>query len=388
MNIKVDNNTLIIYLEGKIESCNAKNVEEEIDNIISNNKFENLILDAEKLIYISSVGLRIILRLKKQYNSLTVQNVSTDVYEIFDMTGFTQMIDIKKAFRKMSVDGCQIIGKGAKGTVYRYSPDTVIKVFNSLNSIESIENEIKLARKAFVLGIPTAIPFDIVDVDGLLGSVFELLDAKSYSQLLAENPDSFDKYANEFAQLLKLIHGTDVSNENMEDVKDTIYKWLEVSKKYLEEDIYNELEAKLKEVPDTTNMLHCDFHTNNVMMQNGETLLIDMDSLCHGHPIFELANVYITYVGFGLIAHSFIENFIGISYEKTTEFWNKTLHFYFSDKNDDEINEIEKKIKVFAYLRLIRHIERREKSEEGKKVIAYCANEVKSLLKECDNLYF
>ncbi len=388
MNSVLEKNILTIFLEGKIESSNAKSIEEEIDAIIQNSQFESLIFNAENLFYISSAGLRIILKFKKLYQNLKIINASTDVYEIFDMTGFTQMIDIKKAYRQMSVDGCEIIGKGAKGTVYRYSDDTVIKVFHNLDSIESIENEIKLARKAFVLGIPTAIPFDIVKVDGLFGSVFELLNAKSYSELLIEEPENFDKYVKKFAELLKNIHDTDVSGENMDSVKTTIDRWLNNVKKYCSDDLFYKISKKIDDIPDTYNMLHCDFHTNNVMMQNGETLLIDMDSMCHGHPIFELANVYITYVGFGLISHSYIENFIGLSYEKTTELWDKFLHYYFADKNESEINQIEKKVILISYLRLINHIVKRYDSDEGLKIIEKCVDEIKNNIDSFDNLYF
>ena len=47
-------------------------------------------------------------------------------------------------------------------------------------------------------------------------------------------------------------------------------------------------------------MLHGDYHIKNVMMQDGEVLLIDMDTLCQGHPVFELASMYNAYVGFSL----------------------------------------------------------------------------------------
>ena len=80
--------------------------------------------------------------------------------------GFTDIIDIQKAYRKFSVDGCKIIGQGAKGIVYRYDADTIIKVYKKPDAIEEVEREKKLAKRAFVLGVPTAISYDIIKVDG------------------------------------------------------------------------------------------------------------------------------------------------------------------------------------------------------------------------------
>ena len=74
--IKTDD-TLKIVLDGRIDSTNAADVEKQIDEIVNDNSFENLVLDAEKLAYISSAGLRIILRLKKANASLKIVNVSS-----------------------------------------------------------------------------------------------------------------------------------------------------------------------------------------------------------------------------------------------------------------------------------------------------------------------
>ena len=106
MNNKFENGILTIFLEGNIDSNNAEQVGNEIDEVRNGNPDGSLVLDLESLKYISSAGLRQVLRLKKKEKDLKLINVSSDVYEIFDMTGFTEMMDIEKGFRKMSVDGC------------------------------------------------------------------------------------------------------------------------------------------------------------------------------------------------------------------------------------------------------------------------------------------
>ena len=56
---------------------------------------KEVIFDVNELEYISSAGLRQILQLKKQEKDFSIINASTDVYDIFDMTGFTEMMNIK-----------------------------------------------------------------------------------------------------------------------------------------------------------------------------------------------------------------------------------------------------------------------------------------------------
>ena len=85
---KSENGKITVFLSGKIDSTNAEAVGAEIDGILSENAHEEVALDVEKLEYISSAGLRVVLRLRKAEPTLTVVNASSEVYEIFEMTGY------------------------------------------------------------------------------------------------------------------------------------------------------------------------------------------------------------------------------------------------------------------------------------------------------------
>ena len=296
--------TLVLYLSGHIDSANAPAVEGEISSIMNNTPHKGLELDCRDLKYLSSAGLRIILRLRKENENTVVSNVSPEVYEIFDMTGFTEMMDIRKAYRVVSVDGCEVIGQGANGKVYRIDPDTIVKVYLNPDSLPEIQRERELARAAFVLGIPTAIPYDVVSIEGGgYGSVFELLNAKSLAKLLASGEKSVDEVAKMSADLLKTLHSTVIKEGSMPDMKEVAVDWAEFLKDHLEPALADRLISLVKAVPDDMHMLHGDFHIKNVMLQNDEILLIDMDTLCHGHPIFELASMFNAYHGFGDLDH-------------------------------------------------------------------------------------
>ena len=390
MKAECKNNILTVFLEGRIDSYNAEQVEKEVNEIRSANTYSEIVFDAGELKYISSAGLRMVLRTRKAEPTLKIINVCPDVYDIFDMTGFTEMITVEKAFRTLSVDGCEIIGRGAKGTVYRYDPETIIKVYKNPDSLPDIKNERELARKAFVLGIPTAISYDVVKVGDSYGSVFELLSAKSFSQLIAEEPGKIDEYVKLYAELLKKIHTTEVKADDMPDIKETVMKWVNADTPYLEADKAEKLKTLVEAVPDTLNMLHCDYHTNNIMMQNGETLLIDMDTLAHGHPIFELANIYITYVGFGEENPQIVESFIGLPYKTATLIWDKFLPLYLDTNDEEKLNEVCGKVKLLSYTRLMRHTVRRggADTEEGRKTIAFCRERMNALLDEITTLEF
>lgn len=373
-------NTLKIALDGRIDSTNAADVEKQLDDIVNENSFEELIIDAQKLEYISSAGLRIILRLKKNNSSLKIVNVSSDVYEIFEMTGFSEIMPIEKAYREFSVEGCEIIGQGANGKVYRIDPETIIKVYNNPDSLPDIKRERELARKAFVLGIPTAIPYDVVKVGDGYGSVFELLNAKSFAKLIEEDPDNIDKYIGLYIDLLKKIHSTEVVDDEVPSMKEVAVGWAKDLVEYLPNGYGEKLVQIIENIPDSKHMMHGDYHIKNVMMQNGETLLIDMDTICTGEPVFELASMFNAYVGFGSIDASNVENFLGLSYDRTNYIWEKSLELYCEGKSEEEMQELKAKAELIGYARIMRRTIRRGglETEDGQELIDFCKKQIES----------
>ena len=96
MKHKLEDKTLTIYMEGELNTGNGEGVEREIDKIISQNEFNALVLDMEHLRYLASAGLRIVIRLKQEYDDLSIVKVSEEIYEIFCMVGFQKLMKIEK----------------------------------------------------------------------------------------------------------------------------------------------------------------------------------------------------------------------------------------------------------------------------------------------------
>ena len=188
----MEGKNLTIKMAGRIDSNNSAEVEQNILADIGGAQLDTLVIDASELEYISSAGLRVILRLKKTYPDLRITGVSSEVYEILDMTGFTEMMTVEKAYRVVSVDGCEILGRGANGTVYRYNRDTVVKVYHNADALDDIRHEREVAKLALILGIPTSISYDVVKVGDSYGTVFEMLDANSFSKIITNEPEKRD----------------------------------------------------------------------------------------------------------------------------------------------------------------------------------------------------
>ena len=379
-----------ILLRGRIDSNNAAQVEKEVLAQLEGGEGTALTLDAAGLDYISSAGLRVLLRLKKAYPAMRIVNVNSEVYEILDMTGFTQMMTVEKAYRAVSVEGCEEIGRGANGSIYRIDQDSVVKVYRNADALEDIRHEREVAKLALILGIPTAISYDVVRVGDSYGSVFELLNARSFSSILASEPEKLDWCVREYVALLKKIHGTAVPAGKLPDMRETALDWARFLLDRLPPAAGKKLLALVEAVPRDDHMLHGDYHTKNLELQNDEVLLIDMDTLAVGHPVFELASIYNAFVGYYELDHEAVRSFQGFDFDTGLRFWQKSLAAYLGTECPAKLREVEDKARILGYARLIRRAIRRGAgdSEQGRREIAHWTDRLLGLLEKADTLVF
>ena len=385
---RLDKEILYIAIEGRIDATNAPAVEEKVFAIKNENPGKHVVVDADKLEYISSAGLRVILRLRKEEPKLAIINVAADVYEVFDMTGFTDMVTVEKAYKRMSVEGCEFIAKGANGAVYRYDDETILKTYFAKDALPEIKQERENARRAFVLGINTAIPYGIVRVGDGYGTVTELLNAVSVTKLIRNNPDDLSQAVKYYIDMLKTIHATEVEDGLVPDMKQTALAWADFVAPHIPEDQAKKLRALIEAVPKKNTLLHGDYHTNNIMVQNDEPLLIDMDTLCMGHPVFELGSMFNAFIGYSELDHQVTINFYGYTHETAEKFWDLAQKAYLGTEDASVCRSIAEKAMIIGYTRMLRRALRRPEEAESPAKIARCKEMLAELLSRVDTLTF
>ena len=385
---RLDKDILYIAVEGRIDASNAAEAEEKIFKIKNDNPGKHIVVDADKLEYISSAGLRVILRLRKEEPKLAIINVDADVYEVFDMTGFTDMVTIEKAYKRMSVEGCEFIAKGANGAVYRYDSETILKTYFAKDALPEIKQERENARRAFVLGINTAIPYGIVRVGDGYGTVTELLNATSVTKLIRNNPEDMSEAAKYYIDMLKNIHSTEVEDGEVPDMKETALSWADFVADHIPAEQGRKLRALIEAVPKRNTLMHGDYHTNNIMVQNGEPLLIDMDTLCMGHPVFELGSMFNAFVGYSELNHQNMMDFFGYSFETAGKFWNLALKMYLGTEDEAVCQSVAEKAMIIGYTRMLRRAVRRPNEADSPAKIARCKEMLAYLLNKVDTLIF
>ena len=351
MRTEKNGNRVTTYPEGKIDASNAADVQKELEAVRAENPDCELEVDAGGLAYISSAGLRALLQLtRSQDKPLAVVNVTPAVYEIFEVTGFTEILRVKKTYRKLSVDGCEVIGRGYYGTIYRIDDETIVKVYKGKDSIPMIENEISMAKKAFLGGIPTAIAYDIVRVGEDYGAVFEMLQAKTYMEWIRNSPEDRERIVDSYARFLRQVNSTVLDGGTLPSAKQRFLDCLGTVNGVLPAEEYERLRQLIEAVPESMNAVHGDCHLKNIMRVGGEPMLIDMDTLSVGNAVFELACVFFGTIPFEEDEPGNTMKFYGIPYDLAEYIWNRTMRVYFGDRDEDALQDITDRAMLLGWL--------------------------------------
>lgn len=293
-----------------------------------------------------------------------------------------------KKYREVSLDGCKLIGKGAKGEVYRYDDELVIKVFNENNTYHDVEQEIALSRKTFVLGMPTAISFGIVSVGDRYGAMYELIASETISECISRDPAQVDVYAKIMAELAHTIHDIEVTEEDgFSDGTENLRAYVRGGVAYDDEALAERCLKLIGTLPVPSTLVHGDFHTGNVFMQNGEALLIDMDRVSRGAPLFEIAGLHHFYVALGEDDPKVVEKFMGFSYETAKRFFETFIKVYYGTEDESVLSEIRDKAAFISYLRMMRKLHKHvDMSEKEKSIAKTYMKRLEELLGRLDTL--
>ncbi len=341
MEIKLENKDGLtyVYLSGSITSGNSNEFEEAVKDEPTGN---GIIIDAKDLEFISSAGLRVILSCKKKCGDKTfkVINVNNDVKNIFDVTGFSEIMEISGSLREVNVDGCELIGAGACGECFRIDDETIIKLYYPSVSEEEIEREKALAKKAFVLGVPTAISYDIVKSNGRTGVVYELIKSKTLGELIRNDYDNREKYIDLYVDVCKKI--SKIKSDDNE-----IPLFIELNRADIKKiDMLNDDEKQylhkfLDLIPNENTCIHGDLNINNIMVENGECCLIDMGEFSRGNHLFDVSRIIFS-MEYANTSDGEYNAFYKMNGEQVKEVYKSFMKKFFGEdmgsiKNDPEL---------------------------------------------------
>lgn len=263
-------------------------------------------------------------------------------------------MDSEKTIRKISLEGCPQIGKGAHGSVYQLSDDSVVKVYFDNRSLESIEKERLNGRSAFVSGISCPITFDIVSTEKGYGIVMELAGSMPLGSYVQKHPEDLAECAEKFADIYIQMNSTLADTVQFSSVKENYRETIARASKYFRKKEIDTLLEILDSIPDKYTFVHGDIHPQNVIINDKKELFyIDMADLSYGSCIFDLGSSFLTMFFVPNMNKKNCIEISGMDADKTIFFWNTLIKKYREHVYTDGNMDIEKICEIFGYFRTV-----------------------------------
>ena len=350
INAQRSDDRLTLALDGRLDITTAPVLAREL----ALEGVRHLVLDFDRCPYISSAGLRELLRAQKQLTAaggtMLLTNVPREVQEVLDMTGLSSLIPSRGKVRQISIDGLEFLSAGVCGECYRLDEETIVKLYNEGVEPHIAEKEKAFAKAAFVLGIPTAISYDVVACGSRTGVVYEMLDATLFSAVIRNDLAGIDRHAERLARITQAVHDTKADPSVFPDIKESFRSYIDQMAFFLSADEIGFLQRKLDGIPDADTCVHFDLHTSNIMIRAGEPVIIDMGDLSRGHYLFDIG-LLCTIYGYPELGIS--ELATKIPGEDGLRLLDGVLKAYFADKPAEEYRLFEENRHFLASLRLI-----------------------------------
>lgn len=352
LNYELENEVLTIPLEGRLDTETVIEFDTEVLRLCDETPHTHLVFDATHLQYIASSGLRVVLKMAKREKAFSMVNVNPEVYNVLEMTGFSKIIPVEKALRRIDLDECELIGQGAVGAVYRVSDDEIVKVNFIQAEAQSLVTELTKAKEAFLLGVPTAISFDLVDCgEGKRGVIYETIKSKTLGETVQAHPERMEELAAKYVAQLRALHAIHTHNPAFDSAKAYYRKMLDGVSKHLTQEETDKLAMLLEALPEGDALVHGDAHTKNIMMQGDEMYWIDMEMMCVGHPVYDLiaiaAALKIT------MSDEVAIKLAGMDVGTLERFYKSFIRHYFGAQTEEEVAKYDA---LMGMLRMVRRV--------------------------------
>ena len=180
----------------------------------------------------------------------------------------------------------KLIGKGMTAEVYEWGRDKVLKLYFDRFSDGWIKYEAKIGQTVNEAGVPSPEVFDIVDIDGRKGIIFQRIAGKSVLKHIETEPWNLYYFTQRIAGLHLKIHKC--TADGIPSQKERFEFTINRSSELLGDKGKRILDY-MKCLPDGESVCHGDLHFNNIVISDDKYIAIDWNSAYKGNPLGDVA---------------------------------------------------------------------------------------------------
>lgn len=185
----------------------------------------------------------------------------------------------------------ELLGKGMTAEVYKWGQDKVLKLFLDNYNEEWVKCEAEIGKKIHEAGVPSPAVFDIVEIDGRKGILFQRISGKTVVSSLETEPWLFCSFVQRMAEFQYKIHR--YSTDGIPSQKERFAYAIMHSSEILGDKVKKILDY-VNRLPEGDSICHGDFYLSNIMVSHNQLVAIDWSSSYRGDPSGDVARTCLT----------------------------------------------------------------------------------------------
>jgi uncharacterized protein (TIGR02172 family) len=186
-----------------------------------------------------------------------------------------------------TLSGAAPLGKGYTADVFPWGEGRVLKLFHAGRDRERAGREYRVTRTVHAAGLPVPAAYELVEIDGRCGIVFERADGPSLYDYVQARPWTLVWAVRRLAELHAQIHrcpGPAELPSHRERIAEGIGAATDLAAADREA-----ARRRLAELPDGPTLCHGDFHPGNVLLTARGPVVIDWGRATRGDPLGDVA---------------------------------------------------------------------------------------------------
>jgi uncharacterized protein (TIGR02172 family) len=180
-----------------------------------------------------------------------------------------------------------LVGRGLTSDVFEWENGRVLKLFFTWMPRPKIEREYNVSRAIQGTGFPAPQVFELIEMDGRLGIIFERIDGISMFRTIQRKPWKLYAGALELAGLHARMHDVKAPPE-LPTQREQLQGWIDAAKDFSTTEL-QAARAALAKVPEGESLCHGDFHPENILYSSRGPIVIDWITGTRGDPVLDVA---------------------------------------------------------------------------------------------------
>lgn len=309
-------------------------------------------LDFEEVTDISFAALRALLNCRQAGKNFMVVHAEAAVAEKFEDTGVSYFINVCRKPKMLDMSKYEEFGHSFLSKAFNSADgDSMIKIYGERVKEPMVLQEKVVARAVMQFGIPTPLVGSVYSDGKQMGIDFERIEGKrSFSRIMADEPERLEEMSVRFAQMCKKLHSTPCDTNIFADRKSFYIHTVENCKE-LDPALKAKVMAFLNTIPDAATCLHGDMQMSNIITTpSGQDMWIDLSDFGYGYPLLDLG-MLVFQVKFS--PEPILQDLFHFGKEKMDKFWTFFVKEYFGADTPAKKAEVDGMLMRYAALHML-----------------------------------